>query len=187
MKQPVHIDIYDTTSTELAAALTALGYNLTGPEQADPITGGVKKADPIRRIFTEKRPINRAVSHGLKRGGEVQYRMDSKSTEFDTPAGAVAFAYICPKPSLVFDDLVKDLRKQTSGSEAGILIEQLIQEIPLEVARYIRGAMDNRRNLIGVIADRRDIVELVRVKKDDGNFVLHHINCPAEMVEALSE
>lgn len=168
-------EVYDTNSTELAAALLALGFDLVD-------------ADPIRRIFTERHPANRTVTHGLARGGQVQYRLQTDSAEFSgLKAGKAAQAYASPQDvdPAVFDAKLTELRNKLAGTEAGIMFETILDEYPLEVARYIRVAFAERNLLIDEIRRRTDMVELVRVKKPDGNFILHGIDCPPDKVAAL--
>lgn len=177
MKQNLHVSVYDTTSTEMTAALMALGFDLV-------------ETDPIRRIFTENRPCNAAVTHGLQRGGEVQYRLETESDQFSTKVGLVAQAYCeresdAEKASLKFDAKVEELREKVKGTEAGIMLEHVISALPSEIARYVRLSMDTRRKLISEIATRKDMVEMVKIRKSDGHFVLHHVDCPAEIVEEL--
>tara|TARA_R110000765_G_scaffold47794_4_gene98013 strand:+ start:2965 stop:3498 length:534 start_codon:yes stop_codon:yes gene_type:complete len=177
MKKNVNVSIYDTTNTEATAALLALGFPLIN-------------TDPIRRIFTEKRPANNQVSFGLKRGGEVEYRLEASSDQHDEKAGVVAQAYWDKEAethSEEFDEKLINLRKKLQGTEGGILFEEILREYPQEVARYIRVAFDQRRQLIKQVINRQDMVELVRIEKEDGHNVLHHVNCPAEKVAKLLE
>jgi hypothetical protein len=186
MKAPNPPGVYDTFSTELSAALRAVGCDLID-------------RDPIRRVFDEGHPINPAVTHGLKRGGRVQYRHVPDSEEYGTPTAKLAQVYAEPnktftgdgwiqnRPEDSFDFLMNALREKIKGSEAGILLEGIIAEYPKELMRHIRAAFEHRRENIGVVANREDLVEIVRVKKDDGHYVLHHAKMPQEQIQALLE
>jgi hypothetical protein len=135
-------EIYDTTNTERASALIALGCDTV-------------RHNPIRRIFSDGRPRNNRVGFGLHRGGECQYILRSESDQFDRRAGEIAQAYEFTnhpdRDPEAFDRLVADLRAKTRGTEAGQIVEQIIAELPLEIARYIRTAMEARRGLIDMI------------------------------------
>jgi hypothetical protein len=188
MKQPIKTEItYDTTWTELAACLRALGFERV-------------TEDPIRRIFTPTDPPNESMDpktaekyNGLQRGGVVEFRFEPQSTEFDAAViGKVAQAYAAPldisaKESAKFDAMLMELREKLKGSEAGILFESILREYPCEIARYCRVDTENRRDFIKEIRTRRDLVELVLVQKDDGNFVKHHYRCPKSLVQELIE
>lgn len=184
MKRPR--EVYETYSTDLSAALRAVGCDLI-------------QADPIRRIFDEKNPPNTKVSHGLGRGGRVQYRHKTTSSEFSAPATELAQAWAEPEKVYdgeewipipkenQFDNMLNALRAKLAGTEAGRDLEKIAAEYPKEIMRYLKGQAVHRKENIQTIADREDIVELVKIKKADGHFVIHHINLPADKVQALLE
>ena len=173
-KTNITYEVYDTTSTELAAALRAVGVDTINE-------------DPIRRIFSEDHPCNPSVSHGLKRGGQVQYRLRGESQEFDAKTYELAHAYADTKETDTLDQTLSKLREATRGTEAGQLVEQVIKELPLEVMRYIRLSFVYRRELIDLIATKPDLVELIKIKKPDGHFILHHAGMPADKLKELLE
>lgn len=166
--------VYETSGTEMAAALMALGFDLADN-------------DPLRRVFTPERPANESVTHGLKRGGKVFYRIKTESSEFANSAGECAEAYGAKSMSADFDARLMALRDKLAGTEAGQMLDALITELPLEIARYQRAAFENRRNLIDTLATRRDIVEMVYVPTGKDSFVIHHAKLPPEEALALIE
>lgn len=173
-KTNITYEVYDTTSTELASALRAVGCDTVDE-------------DPIRRIFSEDHPCNPSVSHGLKRGGQVQYRLKGESQEFDVKTYELAHAYADTKETDTLDQTLSKLREATRGTEAGQLVEAVIKELPLEVMRYIRLAFVYRRELIDLIATKPDLVELIKIKKQDGHFILHHAGMPSDKLKELLE
>jgi predicted Zn-dependent protease with MMP-like domain len=174
MKKQITYEVYDTTSTELASALRAIGCD-------------VVDEDPIRRIFSEEHPCNPSVSHGLKRGGQVQYRLKGESEEFDAKTFELARAYADSKESKTLDETLATLRDKTRGTEAGQLVEEVIKELPQEIMRYIRLAFVYRRELIDLIATKQDLVELIKIKKADGHYILHHAGMPSDKLKELLE
>lgn len=189
MKQHTNISIYDTYSTELSAALRAVGCDLID-------------TDPLRRIFSEDSPANPSVSHGLRRGGKVQYRHKPESDEFNASTAELAQVFAAPDREYNkltgawdkvsedrFDSMLAHLRGKLRSSAAGAAVDldAIIEELPREIIRYIKAAFAARTENIKTIAERPDLVELVLVKKDDGHAVLHHIAMDPAKVQELLE
>jgi len=187
MKTQTNIGVYDTYSTELSAALRAIGCDLLD-------------ADPIRRIFDENHPANPSVSHGLKRGGRVQYRHKVESDQFDTKTADLAQVFTAPFkefdhasgqwktiPEDRFDSMLAALREKLKGTEAGGDLEAIIREFPREIMRYLAASFKARKENIKEIAENSKIVELVLVRKEDGHFVLHHIDLDPAKIQDLIE
>ena len=200
MKTQSSVGVYDTYSTELSAALESLGCPLIG-------------SDPLRRIFTEDRPLNPNYQHGINRGGKIQYRHATESTQFEAKTSELAQSFTTPehtpdktKGELVprdpdeFDNRLQALREATKGTEVGILVEEIIREYPHEIARYISAAFQARNKRTKTVIVGKDFLsepgtpdhgkpikmtELVLIQKDDGHFVLHHLDLPLEQVEEL--
>lgn len=176
---------YETASTELSAALRAVGVDLI-------------EKDPIVRVFTEERPANPEVSHGLARGGQCRYRHHLHSSEFSNSASDLAQAFATPGKYLdrekgwqsipenqTFDFQVNALREKLKGTEAGGMLERIFTEYPREIMRYIRAAMDARKDNISEIAKNPSITELVCIKTEGGGTIVHHISIPPEKLQAL--
>jgi hypothetical protein len=174
MKKTISYEVYDTTSTELASALRAIGCD-------------VVDADPIRRIFSDEKPPNKSVTHGLKRGGQVQFRLKGDCEEFDAKTHELARAYADSKETTTLDESLATLRDKTRGTEAGQLVEEVIKELPLEIMRYIRLAFIYRRELIDLIATKDDLVELYYKKHEDGTCTLVNHKIPAWKYKQLRE
>jgi len=194
------VGVYDTYSTELSAALDSLGCPLVG-------------SDPLRRIFTPDKPLNASHKHGIGRGGKIQYRHATDSTQFSAKTFELAQSFTTPdhspdktKGELVprdpeeFDNRLQDLREATKGTEVGILVEEIIREYPHEIARYIAAAFQARNKRTKTVIEGKDFLsepgsegygrpikmtELVLIQKDDGHFIMHHLDLPIDQVEEL--
>lgn len=193
MKKETNENVYETSFTALAATLSTLGFDLIGKlDDNGKLVTGATKGDAIRRIFTESKPCNYSVAYGKDRGGVVEFRFEVRSTEFDTPIEKVAQAF-CDEESeregksAEFDEMLKSLQKSLKGTAAGIELEKIIAEFPCEIARYNRFNMENTQELRNQIYTRKGMTEMVRIRKADGHSVLHHADCPEQLVKELCE
>jgi hypothetical protein len=165
--------VHDTYSTEQASALLALGVDLVDE-------------DPLRRIFSDKFPANQSVTHGLKRGGRVQYRLKEHSTTSKATSLELARTF-CKETEEEsdFDNNIEKLKELTKGTEAGQIVEKILKDLPHEAIKYVRAAFKWRNVLIEELASNKNIVELVLIKKEDGNIILHNAKAPADVLKNL--
>jgi hypothetical protein len=185
MKIKVDKSFYQTCSTEQAAALMSIGFDLLKP---DPALAGIT---PICREFTKHDPpavgwnrLKETPARGIRRGGKVWYTFDTSGTEYDNPAQEIADAYADKTPSDVVDETLAELKERTRGTAVGQLVEKLIDELPREYARYIRAGMENRRNLIGTI-EKEEIPEWIKVRNRHGFYVRHDARMSPDLVKQL--
>lgn len=191
---------YDTFSTDLAAALRAIGCDMINE-------------DPMRRLFDENYPPNPRVPYGLNRGGRVQYRFKPECDEFDASTASLAQSWANPThryngeewvpipEEKTFNAMVGKLREKLSGTEAGRDLEEIIRELPHEIMRYCKLNSQARKENITIIANsvaRKDqrapgdkstpvLQEFCKVRKEDGHYIIHSQELSPEKVQALLE
>ena len=126
-----------TSSTDFSAFLRSVGFN-------------AREHNFAERTFSEKNPPNPAVSHGLARGGVVEFHHSTKSEEFpNTTPHELLYFWMHPEVDAgKFDDLLNKLADITAGTAAGTLVAQLAQELPRELLRYTHQTCANRKEQI---------------------------------------